>query len=182
VSQGWVCPECGLDYDTISPNDTIVSLRSYPRRYREALGDLEDQARVEMLRRRPDPETWSALEYTAHVRDVFDWMADVFHRMLRENNPTIDFADPDEVAIDRRYNEQDPDAVLDALAANAGRAANNLAQAQPDDWTRPATFAWGERDLLTMARNAVHEGYHHLRDIEKVLQQVRGRTDERTTH
>ena len=60
---------------------------------------------------------------------------------------------------------------------NAERAAAALEQATPDDWTRAATFAWGTRDLLAMARNAVHEGYHHLRDIEKVLQQVRGRVD-----
>lgn len=182
MSNGWVCPECGLDYDTISPNDTIVSVRSYFRRYREALGDLEDEARVQMLRRKPDAQTWSALEYTAHVRDVLGWMSDVFRRILRENNPSIDFDDPDQAAIDQHYNEQDPDAVLDGLLANADRAANSLAQAHPDDWTRPATFAWGERDLLTMARNAVHEGYHHLRDIDKVVQQVRGRPDADATH
>ncbi len=175
MSTGWVCPECGLDYDTISPHDAMVALRSYPRRYREALGDLDDPARVEMLRRRPDPQTWSPLEYTAHVRDVLDWMADTFTRMLREDHATIGYQDPDRVAIDRRYNEQDPQEVLDGLAESAERAAGALGKATPDDWTRPATFDWGERDLLTMARNAVHEGYHHLRDLEKVIQQVRGR-------
>ena len=44
-----------------------------------------------------------------------------------------------------------------------------------DDWTRTATFPWGERDALTTARNAVHEGHHHLRDVERVLGVVRGR-------
>ena len=177
MSRAWVCPNCGLNYDTISPNDTIVSIRSYPRRYRDALGDLEDPARVEMLRRRPDAKTWSVLEYTAHVRDGLGWMADTFQRMQREDHPTIEHEDADERAAAQRFNEQDPEAVLDELATNADRAANNLAQVRPDEWTRTATFAWGDRDLLTMARNAVHEGYHHLRDVEKVLQQVRGRAD-----
>ena len=173
----WVCPECGLDYDTISPHDAIVALRSYPRRYRETLGDLDDPAREEMLRRRPDPKTWSALEYTAHVRDVLSWMAELFTRMLRENDPTVGYDDPDRLAIDRRYNDQDPEEVLGGLSTASERAAQALEKATPDDWTRTATFDWGERDLLTMAHNAVHEGYHHLRDIEKVIQQVRGRVD-----
>jgi hypothetical protein len=177
MSQGWVCPECGLDYDTISPHDTIVAIRSYPRRYREVLGDLGDPARVEMVRRRPDPNTWSALEYTAHVRDILGYMAEAFLRILREDNPKIDFVDPDHRASADHYNEQDPEVVLEGLQTNAERAAAALEQATPDDWTRKATFPWGQRDLLAMARNAVHEGYHHLRDVEKVLQQVRGRID-----
>ena len=178
MANGWVCPECGLDYDTISPHDTINAIRSYPRRYREALGDLDDPARVEMLRRRPAPTTWSALEYTAHVGDVLGWMAESFTRMLRETNPHIDYWDPDERAAARRYNDAEPETVLEDLAANAERAATALEHATPDDWTRTATFEWGERDLLAMARNAVHEGAHHLRDVEAVLQQVRGRVDD----
>jgi hypothetical protein len=178
MSKGWVCPECGLGYDTISPHDAIVAIRSYPRRYREVLGDLDDPARVEMVRRRPDPTTWSALEYTAHVRDILGYMAEVFLRILREDNPKIDFVDPDHRASADHYNEQDPEVVLEGLQTNAERAAAALEQATPDDWTRKATFPWGERDLLAMARNAVHEGYHHLRDVDKVLQQVRGRLDD----
>jgi hypothetical protein len=29
--------------------------------------------------------------------------------------------------------------------------------------------------MLTMARNAVHEGAHHLRDVDRVLRAVVGR-------
>jgi hypothetical protein len=171
-----VCPQCGLDYDTISPSDAVVALRSYPRRYREALGDVTDPARERLLRRKPDDRTWSALEYTAHVRDVIAAMNAAFVRMLREDNPKMlgdEVPDPDELAARERYNEQDPAEVLSGLDAAANAAADTLAGASPDDWTRPGTFPWGERDLLTMARNAVHEGYHHLRDIDDVLQRVR---------
>src|SRR5205807_1114601 len=88
MSTGYVCPECGLDYDTISPSDAKVAIRSYPRRYREVLGQLDDPARERMLRRRPDPTTWSALEYTAHVADALDAMAEVYTRILAENSPS----------------------------------------------------------------------------------------------
>ena len=38
-----MCPECGLDYDTVSPSDAVAAVRSFPRRYREALFGFTDQ-------------------------------------------------------------------------------------------------------------------------------------------
>lgn len=173
---GWVCPECGLDYDTISPSDAAIALRSFPRRYREALAVLEgDDRRDALLRRRPEPTVWSALEYTAHVADMEDAMAGVISRMTRETHPTLDFPDADERAAEAGYNELDPTAVLDHLASACEGAATAVAAVAPADWTRTAAFPWGDRDALTMARNAVHEGSHHLRDLNRVLSEVTGR-------
>ena len=45
----------------------------------------------------------------------------------------------------------------------------------PDDWTRTAVFDFGDREVIDMARNMVHEGSHHLRDIERVLRSVIGK-------
>src|SRR3954462_9236020 len=33
-------------------------------------------------------------------------------------------------------------------------------------WGGTATFAWGERHLLTITRNPLHEASHPLRDVE----------------
>jgi hypothetical protein len=179
MSFEWKCPECGLDYGTISPKDAIQALRSYPRRYRAVLKGFvedDDDDPDAVIRRRPDPKTWSALEYAAHVADVFDDMDSVFRRMLVEDDPRIpDSWDPDQRATEQRYNEQDAKAVLDRLQANAERAAATLEGVSPDDWKRTAQFDFGRRDLLDMARNAVHEGYHHLRDVERVLRAVVGK-------
>jgi hypothetical protein len=175
--KGWVCPECGLDYDTISPDDAKVAIRSYPRRYREVLGQIDDPAREEMLRRRPSADVWSALEYTAHVADALDDMAGVFTRMINEDTPSLSGWDPDERAAQQRYNDQDPAQVLNDLDAAAEKAASALDRATPRDWHRTGHFDWGDRDLITMIRNAVHEGYHHLRDIERGLKEVRARPD-----
>ena len=174
---GYVCPECGLDYDTISPSDAVAAVRSYPRRYREALvgfADDTDEDPDAVVRRRPDPSTWSALEYTAHVRDMLNWMADAIRRMNREPEPTIDAFDPDERAQRDRYNDQDPSVVLDELTAGADRLVAALREVDAGDWERVGHFPWGARDMLTMARNAVHEGAHHLRDIDRVLRAVVG--------
>src|SRR5439155_5898018 len=80
MSKGYVCPECGLDYDSIAPKDTAVAIRSYPRRLKALVAPIDrDQATRPdaKIRRRPDPHTWSALEYTAHVADIFDTFADI---------------------------------------------------------------------------------------------------------
>jgi uncharacterized damage-inducible protein DinB len=172
--RGYVCPECGLDYDTVSPNDAKVAIRSFPRRFRSALAEaLEDDADQGLIRRRPSPGVWSALEYTAHVADIFDAMADIIREMRTRDHPSLSMFDPDARAAASRYNEQDPQDVLERLRANAERLANELDQVATQDWLRTATFPFGERDILTMARNAVHEGSHHLRDVQRVLQQAR---------
>jgi hypothetical protein len=174
---GYVCPECGLDYDTISPSDAKVAIRSFGRRYRSAVaGALEDDADEGLIRRRPDADTWSALEYTVHVADLYELFAPVFRRMYESDRPTIsDFWDPDQRVASERYNEHDPMATVDRLERAAAELAKVLDRVDPDGWAREATFPFGVRDLLAMARNAVHEGSHHLRDVDRVLETARRR-------
>src|SRR5688572_28622595 len=118
---GWVYPECGLDYDTVSPSDAVVEVRSFPRRYAEAIaGPPGDDAHDEVLRRRPEPAVWSAMEYTMHVADVIEELAEILERMHRESEPDLDHADPDEAAVSRRYNERTVDDAIASLEAAAG--------------------------------------------------------------
>ena len=176
MATGYVCAECGLAYDPISPKDAEVAIRSYPRRFREALGHIPGDSRREaLLRRKPDEKTWSSAEYTAHVADLLDAMATVVRRMTTEDSPDLgqEFFDPDERAVSANYNERDIEEVLTQLQGSAQTMADAAAGVAPADWNRTAQFPWGERDALTMLRNAVHEGHHHLRDIERVLEQVR---------
>jgi hypothetical protein len=175
---GWVCPECGLDYDRIAALDTIAAVRSYPRRYREALFGFSDETSEDpdaVVRRRPDPSTWSALEYTAHVRDLLAWTAAAVRRLNREREPVVEGFDPDGRARADAYNAQDVTDVLDGMGEAAQQLANALGEVDANDWGRTGTFPWGERDILTTARNATHEGSHHLRDVERVLRAVIGR-------
>lgn len=178
----YVCPGCGLDYDTISPPDADVALRSFPRRYRAAMeaamrsdSDAPGGPGEAWVRRRPDPDTWSALEYTAHVADLFSLFADVVRRMYDESEPTLDFWDADVRAAEQGYRDQEPADVLDRLDAEADRLVTAVARVDAAGWRRTATFPFGERDLLMMVRNAVHEGSHHLRDVQRVLESTRGR-------
>src|SRR5439155_2802579 len=174
MSVSWTCPECGLVYDSISPRDAVQAVRSYPRRYRSVLGPFIDDEDV--LRRRPDPKTWSALEYTAHVADAFESMAPDMVNMVQHDNLRLpDPWDPDERVVEKRFNEMDPEEVLRWLGRSANQFADTIDGFSASDWSRTAEFDYGWREVIDMARNLVHEGYHHLRDVERVLRAVVGK-------
>jgi len=174
VAVSWTCPQCGLAYDSISPQDAVQALRSFPRRFREVIGPFVDDD--EVLRRRPDPDTWSALEYAAHVADILEAMTPQLVEVVQQDNPQIDDPlDQDERAVNRAYNDMEPRDVLDWLQRSATTAADTAAGFTPDDWSRTAEYPYGERELIDIARNMVHEGVHHLRDVEHVLRAVIGK-------
>ena len=180
MAVSWTCPDCGLVYDSLAPQDAIQALRSFPRRYREVIGPFIDDEDV--LRRRPDPSTWSALEYTAHVADILEAMTPQLVEIVQKDDPpTDDPLDQDARAVDRGYNDMEPSDVLEWLSRSATTAADTCAGFSPDDWSRKAEFPYGQRELIDVVRNMVHEGVHHLRDVERVLRAVIGKplpTDE----
>ena len=170
----YVCPGCGLDYSTISPPDAKVAIRSYGRRYRSALAAaIDDEAEDALGRRRPDATTWSALEYAGHVADAFEFIAGAIRRMYDESAPTLETLDFEGRVDAERHNDATPTALLERLDAAASRLADEVDRIDADGWHRTATFPFGERDVLTMTRNGVHEGSHHLRDVERVLDLAR---------
>ena len=151
----WVCPECGLDYDTISPRDAAGAVRTFPRRYRNVLTrsfvpgeDLEA-----IIRTRPAEGVWSALEYTCHVAQTLDLMAPTIRQIVNEDNPHLYAWDPDEQAEEQDYNDW---TLLTALASyqvdsdivDAFRAQSSASRADAD---LIAATAWAS---LTAARRA----------------------------
>lgn len=167
------CDECGFDGDELSPDDAVVALRRFAKRYRAPLTRLLADEDGSVLRRRPEPTTWSALEYAAHVRDVFGEHTSRVRRALDENRPELTDPGYDELARSRRYNDQDPLTVADELAANAELLASTLETVPADAWDRVGLRGGEERTVLFTARRAVHEGNHHLLDVGRSLRAAR---------
>jgi hypothetical protein len=165
----WRCDECGLDYGELDLDRLVELTRPYPERWAATLTGTDDAH----LRRRPDDTTWSALEYGAHVRDVLDILTGSLERMAADDHPDLDFPDPDELAAERRYGDEDPAAVVSAIGEQTDRLLRFLEQEAAPAWARTGTFPWGERDVETMAKNTVHEHVHHLLDAERVLAATR---------
>jgi hypothetical protein len=169
------CAECGLDYESMPVADAIAAIRGLPRRYRAPLTRLLAGEDDSVLRERPAPETWSALEYAAHVRDVFGWYDGWVRLTLAEDRPILEAIGREEAAVEHRYNEQDPVEVAEDLARRAEALAATL-EAVPDDaWDRVGLRHGEERSLAFTARRAAHEGSHHLLDIGRGLRAVRDR-------
>ncbi len=172
----WKCPECGLDYDTISPRDASGAVRSFPRRYRSLLTHFEPGEDLEaVIRQRPAEGVWSALEYTAHVAQTLDLMAPTIRQIVNEDNPHLFAWDPDEQAEEQSYNNWSLLEAVGELESGCADLSMAIEYTPATDWNRKGTFDYGEREAIDIARNAVHEGSHHLRDIKRGLSQILGR-------
>lgn len=171
---GGRCDECGFDFDSLDPPDIPAALRPFAKRYRAPLSRfLPGEDGDAVVRQRPAPGVWSALEYAAHVRDMFADNHRWIERCLAEDRPVLDGPGPDELAIARHYSDDDPTAVAEAVAANAERLADLVEAVPADGWDRAGMRRDEERSVLHMARRAVHEGSHHLLDIGRGLRAVR---------
>ena len=118
------------------------------------------------MRVRPDEQTWSALEYAAHVRDVFRIFDVRLRLILEQTDPLFPNWDQDETAIAERYNEQDP-AVVDAELRAAGVAvADGFEAVDPQLRSRTGRRSDGASFTVeTLARYFVHDPIHHHHDV-----------------
>ena len=173
---GWVCAECGFDFDACEPTTTPEIIGKLGSRYRIPLSrGLADEDLDALLRTRPAEGAWSALEYACHTRDVFRLNVHRIERVVAEDRPSFEVADREKVAIDRDYNGQDPAMVADELATAANALSAQLSSLSGDDWLRTGRRDDFEMTIEWMARNAAHEGTHHLLDVARALRSARGR-------
>lgn len=161
------CPECGYDSSTVDPTDVAAAMRANAAAFRSAL------KRSSMVAERPPvppgaAPRWSALEYAAHVRDVYGLAAERITRMIKKKAPTFADWDQDRAAIDGDYASADRDKVSYDLAVNAGKVADLLDKVRGDDWQRSGMRSDGAG--FTIASYAVyilHDVTHHLWDVER---------------
>jgi hypothetical protein len=108
------------------------------------------------------------------VADRIDHLGPAIRRIVYEDHPSIPAFDNDERRTAKSYNSIDRTEVLGWLDLACDELATVLEAVRADDWTRIGLLPDGERDALTLARDGVHEGAHHLRDVQRVLAAVRG--------
>lgn len=172
LDDGGSCPTCGFRPDTVSPGDSVVAVRSFPRRFRAALAGVDAEDPGDLVRRRPGPDGWSALEHAGHVRDILHAVDLRLRRVMTEDAvplPPLHQTPPGGV------HDQPLEVVLATMATNAEGLARTMSRIAGEEWTRTGLRAGREVQALDLAREAVHEGAHHLRAAERVMQEVRGK-------
>jgi hypothetical protein len=165
-----LCRQCGFDYDEPDLPAVLTLLGRQAREYGDLLAGVPD----ELVRRRPDPDTWSALEYSCHVRDVLAIQRARIEQTLAEDHPVYVPMNREQRLIDLRYDQQDPAAVTAELL---GYAAEFLAAAEALDEVqlrRTGLYNYPvpqDRPLSWLLRHTAHEVRHHLYDVRRVLAQ-----------
>jgi hypothetical protein len=131
-----------------------------------------------LVRAHPLDDTWSALEYACHYRDVAAIQLDRLQRALVEE----DFDPPpmrgEERVSSGQYEGLDPVAVADEIESNVEALAAFVAGLSDAQLTRTMFYNYPERatrDVEWVVKHTVHEGEHHLLDIGRVLRAARGR-------
>ncbi|HUR49915.1 MAG TPA: DinB family protein [Acidimicrobiales bacterium] len=168
------CEECGFDWDSTG-DEVITEIDRWPASYRAGLTRLLPGEDGEALvRTRPAPLVWSALEYTVHMRDVSRFYLERIQRVLAEDRPVMEAADFTAMAENRNYNDEDVEDALGAFSDLAVTSSTLLTSLEPNHWQRTGIGNEGdERTVLTLARRLAHDGHHHLLDVGRVLRTVR---------
>lgn len=162
-----VCQACGFDYDAGALAEVLASLNDNA----EALAYAVTSG-SHAVRSRPDPGTWSALEYECHVRDVLAAQRGRIALTLAEDRPEYVPMGRDELVVDRQYNAQDPAAVAVELTQEAFLFAAAAYALTEDELRRTGIYPYPsatERPLEWLVRHTAHEVQHHLEDITRGL-------------
>ena len=154
------CPECGFDTMGFPAEAVPGMIMANAAAWQAALDGASD------VRARPEPGTWSPLEYACHVRDVFRLFDQRLELMLSQDDPQFPNWDQDETAVADRYGEQDPAEVAAALRRAAFAIAGRFETVTGDQWRRTGGRSDGARFTVdTFARYLVHDPVHHLYDV-----------------
>lgn len=166
------CATCGFEARSVSPTDAITAIRSFPRRYRRLLLDalLDLDRGEELITTRPDG-SWSALELTAHTRDAVHVFEKRMRRIVQEDEPAL--AEAELEVPPTNAHDQGVELVLATLLSSTDEFARAAGRISGDDWLRKGKLGSAEVSALDVLREAVHEGAHHLRDVERVLASAR---------
>lgn len=153
------CSECGLDTSSFEREAIPAILRDNAQSWMAVL----ERANV---RARPEPATWSQLEYACHVRDVNRKYLERLGRMLAEDGPHFENWDQDATAMAERYDLADPIAVAEDLMVAASKLAAAFDEVNGEQWGRTGFRSDGaEFTVESFARYFIHDPIHHLSDV-----------------
>lgn len=164
------CPDCGYDASDHPRAGLGKAIRRNALRWRPLLDrPLAD--------RRPRPDQWSALEYGAHVRDVYTICLGRLQTMLAEDDPTFANWDQDATAVEQDYAAQDPFQVARDLESAAIAFAEAYDAIEDTQWSRTGMRSDGARFTIeSFGRYVLHDPMHHVWDVEQGYDALEGRT------
>jgi hypothetical protein len=167
------CAACGFDGSEYEPEQLLDAIRDLGPQWIRVLLESGDE-----LRLRPAPETWSALEYASHSRDVTALHVFGVEQALTVNEPRFPEIAGDELvqSAAANYAVQDPDVVGMELEDETRKLADLAQESGSSSWSRGITIGDARSDVRLLLEHALHDSRHHLRDVENGLVILRART------
>ena len=160
------CPDCWFDPDEFEDRHLGRALTDAAAAWGRLLAVTDDG----LLRIRPEPHTWSAIEYACHVRDAIAVFDDRVRRALAEESQALGWWDHEAAVVDGSYESEVAVLVAEAIGANARVFASTLATVAPANLDRAAVRRSGEHFTIRgMGRFILHEVVHHRLDAQQGL-------------
>lgn len=153
------CPECGFEADVVEPQEFAEMIRVDAERWMTVLARPDATIR-------PAAQTWSALEYACHVRDVHRVFGERLVLMLETDDPLFANWDQDATALADDYAAQDAAVVAADLLEAAAHVASVYAGVRAEDWHRAGRRSNGSVFTVeSLGRYHLHDDVHHLWDV-----------------
>ncbi|HEU5158446.1 MAG TPA: DinB family protein [Streptosporangiaceae bacterium] len=163
------CEECGFRPAAVSAAESPRLIRRLARRHGDWLtGMAATQSGDAAIRVRPRKGAWSPLEYTGHVRDVYALFDRRIQTVLKSPGSELEIIDHDMAVAEGGYNRLAATALADDLMLRADGLAATLRKVRPWQWSLRGFRGDESRTIEEIAKRAVHEGRHHLMDVERI--------------
>lgn len=169
----------------LTPDDAVVAIRSFPRRFRALLAEPDDGADERLfdpdeVGRRPGPEGRSAADHLLAADGVLSLLGEAVQQARAEDEPVLHpaFADLGSPAV-AEESDADPGTtvfdLLDRFEDTAAYAADRVDGVASDDWGRSVRIDGHDagRRLLDLAQDAVGAVAAHLRAAQRTVDAVR---------
>lgn len=164
----------------LTPDDAIVAIRSFPRRFRGVLARPDDdRVDPDEVARRIGPEGRSAADHLAAAEGVLSLLGRAIEQARAEDDPVLHPAFGDlvssTVADESGADDSTPVGdLLERFEGTASHAADRIDGVPSDDWARRLRIA-GDDDpvaLLTLTQDAVGAVADHLRAAQRTVDAV----------
>lgn len=161
------CPDCDFDASALPRDQLGAAFRTNAAAWRGVL------SRGEIVHQRPpvapgESPVWSALEYGAHVHDVYELFTKRVLKMLKKADPKFKNWDQDKTALKSKYAELDPSRVAYDLAVHAGKLADIYDRLSEAEWSRTGRRSDGSGFTVeSIGFYCLHDPVHHLWDVEQ---------------
>ncbi|WP_300079100.1 DinB family protein [Propioniciclava sp.] len=155
------CPECGFEAGSLQPEQI-------PRSIAEAAAAFTSAVERPDAGHRPEPHTWSVIEYGQHVADVMEVMSDRLKLILESGGRGAQFPDWDQdaAATEKEYWQANSHVTAILVKERAAAAQEMWASPTPEQWDwRGVRSNGSEFTARTLGQYFIHDLVHHVHDI-----------------